>query len=200
MKKVFLDMDDVIVDFDGFKYEYGLSPTQIKEMPGAYRSMKALPGAIQAVRDIIALGFDVFIATKPPTGVAHAYSEKAQWIFDNIPELSAKIIITNDKGLLGDREDFLFDDRPHKGNCGNFKGTLIPFVGGYTWQDALRFLQCIDPNNSSKPKDLYPARIKDIAVRIGRAPKAQFVSYSELHELREFLLTLDYEKSAGCGE
>ncbi len=80
---------------------------------------------------------EVWAATKPPTGIAFAYGDKASWIFENAPELRRKLIITHDKGLLGDEGDFLIDDRPHKANCEKFKGELIVFGNGCGWPEIL---------------------------------------------------------------
>lgn len=139
-KRVFIDMDGVIVDFDGMVNELGLMPEQVKGMDGAYLAMKPIDGAIAGVRRIANMGFDVFIATKPPTGIAYAYRDKAQWIFNNLPELAKKVIITSDKGLLGDEEDYLIDDRPHKANCEQFAGILYPVTKQTTWDQILDFM------------------------------------------------------------
>lgn len=136
-RKLFVDMDGVIVDFDGYMLKHNLTADAIKQKKGAYLEMEPIPGALEALKKVIAMGFDVWIATKPPTGVSHAYSDKAEWVFKHIPELSKKIIITPHKGLLGDENDILCDDRPHKAFCSEFKGTVIPFVDGYHWNEAL---------------------------------------------------------------
>jgi len=141
MNRVFVDMDGVIVDFDSAMKEANLKGDEIKKIKGAYLTMKPIDGAITAVRSLIGMGYEVWIATKPPTGVAHAYSDKAQWVMNNIPELKRRIIVTHDKGLLGDSGDFLCDDRPHKANCEKFKGTLLRFVDGYHWPEALEFFR-----------------------------------------------------------
>jgi hypothetical protein len=138
--RVFIDMDGVIVDFAGYAEQVGLPGVELKKVPGAYRAMAPIPGAIEAVRELIARGYEVWIATKPPTGVAGAYSEKAAWIFEYLPELSHRLVITHDKGFLGDADDFLIDDRPHKANCESFAGTLLPFVDGMTWALVLERL------------------------------------------------------------
>lgn len=139
--RVFIDMDGVIVDFDRYRDERGLTGDQVKAMVGAYLDMPPIPGAIEAVRSLIGMGYEVWLATKPPTGVAHAYSDKAAWVLRHLPELKRRIIITHDKGLLGGEEDYLCDDRPHKANCALFRGTLVPFVGGYHWPQALDFFR-----------------------------------------------------------
>jgi len=140
MNRVFIDMDGVIVDFSRFKNERGLTSEQVKHMKGAYLSMLPIDGALDHVRYIINMGFEVWIATKPPTRAVYAYSEKAAWIFHYLPELSRRIIITHDKGLLGDEGDWLLDDRPHKANCMEFKGRLITSYP-FDWEHAITELR-----------------------------------------------------------
>lgn len=141
MNRVFIDMDGVIVDFAAYMKEHGLTGDEVKRRPGAYLAMPAMEGAIAAVRSVIGMGYDVWIATKPPTGIPFAYADKAAWIMENLPELKRKIIITHDKGLLGDYRDYLIDDRPHKANCERFAGRLIPFVGDQNWAGVLGILR-----------------------------------------------------------
>jgi 5'(3')-deoxyribonucleotidase len=138
-QRVFIDMDGVIVDFEAFMRRYGMTADQVKRQPGAYLAMPAIPGAIAAVRSIIGAGYEVWIATKPPTGVPYAYSDKAAWIIRHLPELSQRIIVTHHKGMLGRPSDWLIDDRPHKAHCEEFVGTLIHFGGttGTGWPEAL---------------------------------------------------------------
>jgi len=137
MKRIFIDMDGVIVDFDGYAKSLGLSVDEVKKRPNAYLEMAPIPGAIDAVRSLIGMGYEVWAATKPPTGIALAYADKAAWIFQHLPELKRNLIITHDKGLLGDALDYLIDDRPHRANCEGFRGTLIKFGAEVGWQDIL---------------------------------------------------------------
>lgn len=141
MHRVFIDLDGVVVNFDAFRAARGLTGDEVKSLPGAYLEMEPYPDAIAAVYSLIGMGYEVWIATKPPTGVPHAYSDKAAWVMKHLPELTRRIIITHDKGLLGDDRDYLIDDRPHKANCESFKGTLIRFVNGVTWADVLARLR-----------------------------------------------------------
>ena len=140
VNRVFVDMDGVIVDFDQLKSDLGVDVEALKGMQGAFRRMRPMPGAIEGVRSLIAMGFEVWIASKPVTGVPHCYSEKVEWILNHLPELKRRIILTHDKGLLGDAGDVLIDDRPHKANCQQFPGTLIVFGGACTWDDVVRTL------------------------------------------------------------
>ena len=89
--------------------------------------MLPIPGSLGAVRELISLGYDVWIATQATVGAYHVYGDKVRWIQREIPELSEKIIVTPDKSLLGDRHDFLCDARPHKANCQKFAGRLLMF-------------------------------------------------------------------------
>lgn len=147
MNRVFVDMDGVIVDFEAYKLQYGLTSDEVKRKPGAYVEMLPIPGAVDAVRSLIGMGFEVWIATKPPTGVSYAYSDKAAWVFQHLPELKRRLIMTHDKGLLGDAGDILCDDRPHKANCARFPGTLLAFVDGFHWPQALEYFRVRRPLN-----------------------------------------------------
>jgi 5'(3')-deoxyribonucleotidase len=143
-RRVFVDMDGVVVDFDAYKAAANETGEVIKRQVGAYAAMRPIPGALAAVRALIGMGFDVWLATKPPTAVPHAYADKVSWVLEYLPELQRKIVITHDKGLLGDEHDFLLDDRPHKANCEEFPGTLLRFVDGYGWPDAMAVLRQVD--------------------------------------------------------
>ena len=134
-------MDGVIVDFDEFKNRLGLSPQAIKDMPGAYATMAPIDGALAGVRSLIGMGHDVWLATKPPTGVPHAYADKVRWVLFHLPELKRKIILTHDKGLL--RGDVLIDDRPHKANADKFEGELLHFSASFGWPEVLAWFRSL---------------------------------------------------------
>jgi hypothetical protein len=152
MNRIFIDMDGVIVDFGGYAQNLGLTGDDTKRQLGAYLRMEPMPGAIKAIRSLIELGFEVWVASKPPTGVALAYSDKAAWIFQHLPELRCNLILTHDKGLLGDGGDYLIDDRPDKANCEKFVGTLIVFREGNRWPEILEhFRSCsVHPNERAQ--------------------------------------------------
>lgn len=152
--RVFVDMDGVIADFDRLKTERGMTGDELKRVENAFLDMQPIPGAIEGVRSLIGMGFEVWIATKPPTGIPHAYADKAAWILRHLPELKRRIVVTHDKGMLGCADDFLIDDRPHKANCERFRGTLIRF--GLQW-------------NMFWPEVLDHFRNRVLAVKTGEA-------------------------------
>jgi len=141
MNRIFIDMDGVSVDYDRYVLESGLDRTTVKRTPGSYLKMKPYPGAIEGIRLLLSMGYECWIGTRPPTGVPSAYSEKAQWIIEYLPELANRVIVTPDKGLLGDAGDYLLDDQPHKANCAAFPGRVLHFGPGTTWIDVLMFFR-----------------------------------------------------------
>lgn len=50
--------------------------------------------------------------------------------------------ITPDKGQLGNENDVLIDDRPHKGECKNFQGTFVHFDSPSmpNWIELMRWI------------------------------------------------------------
>jgi 5'(3')-deoxyribonucleotidase len=139
--RIYVDLDGVLADFCKLKKELDLTGEQMKVLPGIYLNLEPIPNAIEGVRRLIGMGHDVWIATKPPTGVPHAYADKVAWILKWLPELKRKIVITHDKSLL--RGDILIDDRPHKANADKFEGTIIHFSAKLDW-NAIRQLGIIE--------------------------------------------------------
>jgi 5'(3')-deoxyribonucleotidase len=137
--RIFFDMDGVLVNFDAFMRKHDLTGDEVKKLPGAYREMRPITDALDGIRKVMSIagqyGGEVWLATKPPTGIPFAYGDKVSWVLDHLPELKRRIILTHDKGLLGGPDDYLIDDRPHRANCERFQGTLIHF--GVNETDAM---------------------------------------------------------------
>lgn len=148
IRKVFVDQDQVMADFDAARIASGLSVDDFKLTRGSYRNLPEIEGALEAIDWLESRGFDVFVATKIPTHNPYAAIEKLLWIQERRPHLLKKTIITPHKGLLGCQYDTLIDDRPHKAHCREFEGTLLTFGPGneYTNWAAIRgFLDNIEP-------------------------------------------------------
>jgi 5'(3')-deoxyribonucleotidase len=158
LNRVFIDMDGVLADFDGLKKQL-FGPTyedgdKLIEMPGAFLMLNPIPGAIEAVPQIFGLGYDVWIATRPAPAWPTTYADKAAWVHKHLPKLATKLIMTQDKGLLGEKGDILIDDRPEKANCHLFPGHLVHFAhdgespiradrwyGAADWEQAILILK-----------------------------------------------------------
>jgi 5'(3')-deoxyribonucleotidase len=128
---IFIDSDGVIADFDKALIESGLTADNFKHVEGAYLFLDVMPHATEALSKLRFLEesglIKVWILTKTPTFCPHSYTEKILWYRKHFPWLENRVILSQDKSLLGDHNDFLIDDRPHKGNVHLFKGTFWLF-------------------------------------------------------------------------
>lgn len=78
---------------------------------GFFSSLKPIPGAIEAIHEMKALGHSVFIVTSAGVSFPNAATEKYIWVRDNLGvELLERLVITAAKPVI--RGDILIDDRP----------------------------------------------------------------------------------------
>ncbi|MDP2908617.1 MAG: 5'-3'-deoxyribonucleotidase [Nanoarchaeota archaeon] len=145
---ILLDMDDVLASFEGgfldkWRAEYpdkpyialedrttfGLDKQYPEELldlvrsvynaSGFCKSLKPIPGSLEAVLEIKQEGHDVFICTAPLSHYENCVLEKYEWVEQHLGrEWAKKIILTKDKTLV--RGDYLIDDNP------NIKGIAVP--------------------------------------------------------------------------
>lgn len=132
--KILVDMDEVLADFYNhpnpllnIKSKRPMEYTKIgpPEMyvKTFFSELLPLPGAIKAMRILMMWGLDVYICTKPVAGSPACYAEKAEWIAKYLPDLSHKIIMVQDKGMV--IADYLIDDSDYQLKA--FKGKTIKF-------------------------------------------------------------------------
>lgn len=131
LPRVYFDMDGVLADFEKESRDRNIPFSELKMTIDAYRHLPIMPGAKEAVQRAMAAGYDVFVLTKIPKKNPYAATEKLFWIQDHFPELDDKVIITSDKGAVGDTRDILVDDHPEWANAHNFGGTVIKFTGDW---------------------------------------------------------------------
>lgn len=141
-KRVYVDMDGVLCDF------YGAAKLRLAENPsqpypqskwGFFLKLKPIPGAIDAMVELNRY-FDVWILTRPSYQNVNCYSEKAQWVWDNLGfDMLKKTIMCGDKSLV--KGDYLIDDQ---GNAGqeNFEGEWLKF-GSDSFKDWEMVLEYI---------------------------------------------------------
>jgi 5'-nucleotidase len=79
--------------------------------PGFIRDLPPVDGAIEAVRELAALGLDVRICSSPLRQYENCVAEKYQWVERHLGRAwTERLILTRDKTLV--QGDILIDDRP----------------------------------------------------------------------------------------
>jgi 5'(3')-deoxyribonucleotidase len=125
--RVYVDMDGVVADFEGGFKSVGMTATEFKKLPGIYRDLKPIPGAIDGLKWLLDNGYFPMMLTKIPSENPLAATEKIQWLYEHAPFMEDHIIISPDKGCVGTHRDFLIDDFPAWANAHQFEGTVIRF-------------------------------------------------------------------------
>lgn len=144
MKRLFFDMDGVLVDFEsGLKRvgeetlkEYGEHYDQI---PGLFSLMSPIEGAVKAVKTL-SEHYDVYILSTAPWKNPSAWSDKRTWVTKYFHGIFYKrIILTHRKDfVIG---DYLIDDRARNGAC-EFCGEWIQFGSDKfpDWESVVSYL------------------------------------------------------------
>lgn len=144
MKKLFFDMDGVLVDFqsgidklsDETKQEY---EGRLDEVPGIFSLMDPMPGAIEAVHELSKY-YDMYILSTAPWKNLTAWSDKIEWLTKHFGDLFKKrVILTHCKHLCDG--DYLVDDRAKNG-ASEFPGEWVQFGSERypDWEEVVRYL------------------------------------------------------------
>lgn len=80
--------------------------------PGFIRDLPPIPGAIDAVKELLELSHDVRICTSPLNQYRHCVPEKYEWVerYFGSEFVNSRMIVTKDKTLV--HGDLLVDDKP----------------------------------------------------------------------------------------
>lgn len=161
MKVLYVDMDNVIVDFQSGIDKLD-DPTRRKyrerldEVPGIFSLMKPMAGAIDAVK-LLSKHFDLYILSTAPWKNTSAWTDKAEWVQKYFPKLLKKrLILSHHKNL--NRGDYLIDDRTKNG-AGEFEGKLLQFGSDQFpgWDSIISYLLDLPDNYpTQKIKGFWP--------------------------------------------
>jgi 5'-nucleotidase len=138
VKVLYLDMDNVLVDFrsgidrlsEGTRAEY---EGCLDEVPGIFALMDPMPGAVEAYHEL-SRHFDTYILSTAPWRNPTAWSDKNLWVrrhLDDGGRAEKRLILSHHKHL--NQGDFLVDDRPNNGTD-RFLGQWIQY-GSDEWPD-----------------------------------------------------------------
>ena len=145
MKKVvYVDMDNVLVDFQSGIDK--LDANQLKEykdrldeVPGIFGLMQPMENAIVSYIELTK-HFEVYILSTSPWENETALLDKLRWVKKHLGEYAYKrLILSHHKNL--NRGDYLIDDRTKNG-ADKFEGEHIHFgVGKFLhWEDVVNYL------------------------------------------------------------
>ena len=138
-KTVYVDMDNVLVDFqsglsrvtEAITTEYaddGTGKPHYDDIPNLFSLMDPMPGAIAAMQELSKY-FELYILSTAPWRNPTAWYDKLEWVqryfgSDENSIFYKRLIISHHKNL--NRGDFLIDDR-RKNGADQFEGELIEF-------------------------------------------------------------------------
>lgn len=144
MKRVYVDMDNVLVDFKS-----GIERTDqttlkeyeghLDDVPGIFSKMDPMPGAIEAFK-ALAERYDVYILSTAPWNNPSAWMDKLLWVKRYLGEVAYKrLILSHHKNLC--KGDYIIDDRTRHG-VDIFDGEHIHFGADRfpDWQSVLEYL------------------------------------------------------------
>ena len=145
MKRVFVDMDGVLVDFESgiekvpgnVRKRYG---RRVDMIPGMFAMMDPLPGAIDAWNRLCEK-YEVHILSTAPWDNPTAWQDKRLWVEKYLGKTAWKrLTLSHNKHLL--RGEYLIDDRTANG-AGEFEGEHIHFgtESFPGWEEVLEYLE-----------------------------------------------------------
>ncbi len=128
-KRVYVDMDNVLVDFQTGINQLNSSTIEeyegrLDEVPGIFSKMSPVKGAIEAMHELQPY-FDLYILSTAPWKNPSAWSDKIKWVTEYLDDVFHKrMVITHCKNLC--KGDYLIDDRGKNGTS-EFCGEWIEF-------------------------------------------------------------------------
>lgn len=143
MERIYVDMDNVLVDFNATMNKLSwikkfLYENRLDEIPGVFSRMRPMEGAIEAVRKL-STKYDIYILSTPQWNNDSAWIDKIRWVKKYLGDVCYKrVIFTHNKSLC--RGDYIIDDRGVNGTS-EFDGVWLHYgsVEYPNWESILRF-------------------------------------------------------------
>jgi 5'-nucleotidase len=141
-KTIWFDLDDTMADFaDAHHNALLVNPNQPypQSQWGFFTKLKPIDGAIWAYFKL-KNHFKVGILTRPSFRNINCYSEKAQWVLDNLGfDALENTILAGDKSLI--KGDYLIDDGIKAGQE-KFEGEFIRFGSEQfpNWETVVNYI------------------------------------------------------------
>lgn len=129
-KILYLDMDNVIVDFESAiprltRREREQYDGRLDDVPGIFARMDPVEGAVEAFCELADI-FDTYILSTAPWNNPTGPADKLAWVKEYLGKQCYKrLIMSHHKNL--NHGDFLVDDRPHRSGAEKFVGEVVPF-------------------------------------------------------------------------
>ena len=148
MKVLYIDMDNVLVDFQSGidrldEQTQEMFADRLDEVPGIFSLMDPMPGAIEAYH-LLSAKYDTYILSTAPWLNPSAWLEKIEWVQEHLGSQEGtpaykRLILSHHKNL--NMGDFIIDDRT-AGGVDKFSGEHIHFgTEKYPdWDAVLRYL------------------------------------------------------------
>jgi 5'(3')-deoxyribonucleotidase len=145
MKTLYVDMDNVLVDFPSgiAKVPHDLQiqyEGRLDEVPGIFSLMGPMSEAIESY-NFLAKHFDTYILSTAPWHNPSAWSDKLLWVQKYLGEAAYKRLILSHHKNLNDG-DYLIDDRTKNG-ADRFVGEHIHFGTAHfpDWHSVLTYIE-----------------------------------------------------------
>ena len=147
MKILYVDMDNVLVDFKSgidrvSKEIQSEFENRLDEVPSIFSLMEPMPQAVESY-NYLAAHFDTYILSTAPWLNPSAWSDKLLWVQKHLGESAYKRLILSHHKNLNDGH-FLIDDRTKNG-ADRFRGKHIHFgISKFpNWTSVVDYLKVI---------------------------------------------------------